>query len=157
MTSTSLSMRGNDPPILYKEGDGPWLVFWREELEPGMTGWAELHPHSCDGFRCNELYGYVIALPPKTQSDIKLLSDIAEESFCADCDEKDLDYGVNPEHLVAYAKWLAERELEAGDSQLLQQAVYPLMASVQVMQKLGFEDVKIPEGAHLLVLGWNCD
>ena len=40
---------------------------------------------------------------------------------------------------------------------LKQQAVYPLAATKETLQSFGISDREIPVGAHLLVLGQNCD
>jgi len=157
MTETSLSRRDPFPPLLYTEGEGPWLVFWKEKLVAGDIGWAELASHSCDGFRCDELDGYVIPLTPATPAVAELLREIALEAFCVGCAQPDLDYGVETDHPAAYARWLEDRGLAAGEISLLMQAVYPLQATEDVLLALGLPDVEIPPGAHLLVLGWNCD
>lgn len=158
MTETSLSRRDPFPPLLFTEGEGPWLVFWKEELVADDTGWAELDSHSCNGFSCDHLDGYVIPLTPDSAAVAELLKAIALEEFCAGCAAPDLDYGVEPDHPAAYSRWLEDRGLAAGgDISLLMQAVYPLQASEAVLLALGLPGVKIPPGAKLLVLGWNCD
>ncbi|MFJ7794665.1 hypothetical protein [Pseudomonas sp. NPDC096950] len=157
MTETSLSRRDPFPPLLFTEGEGPWLVFWKDELVAEDTEWAELASHSCNGFRCDHLDGYVIPLTPETPAVAELLKEIALEAFCVGCAAPDLDYGVEPEHPTAFSRWLEDRGLAAGEISLLMQAVYPLQASEAVLLALGLPGVVIPPGAHLLVLGWNCD
>lgn len=99
----------------------------------------------------------MIPLTPETPAVAELLKEIALEAFCVGCATPDLDYGVEPEHPTAFSRWLEDRGLAAGEISLLMQAVYPLQASGSVMLALGLPDVEIPPGAHLLVLGWNCD
>jgi hypothetical protein len=152
-----LRRHGNDPRsnVVDLDGDGPWLVFWKSGIKMGEFEWGKLEGHACNGFSCNTLDGYVLELTPTTGSDI--LSAIANEHFCASCRFDSLDYGATPEHRKAYAEWLLDLGIEAGDVRQLKQAVYPLAASAETLARFGLQGVEVPHEAQLLVLGENCD
>lgn len=133
----------------------PALVFFA----PAITddgNWQRLLSHSCDGFNCGTLEGFVQVLKPSEQG-IQIMWRITDEEFCKSCSYPSLDYQVTDENRSAYRSFLASVGLVEGDMEQLVQAVYPLEGSQSNLEVLGVAGGKIPPGAALLVLGWNCD
>lgn len=136
----------------------PALVWWLPggQASSQQQDWERLCGFSCGGFSCNTLEGFVrrVNVP---ESSLGLIERIANEEFAAGCRGESLDYEVATEHRAAYVTFLAENNLQAGNLQMLQQAVYPLAATSEVLDALGADHEIQPDGASLLVLGWNCD
>ncbi|MDO8728514.1 MAG: hypothetical protein Q7K26_01335 [bacterium] len=135
--------------------DAPGLVLFKNSISD-VEGWERLSGHACNGFRLDYLSGYVKTLSPSTQG-LKIISRITDEEFCKSCDPQNLDWDIKQEHRDAYGSFLSTFGLVEGGMDLFQQAVYPLEATSANLNHLGISDVDIPEGAVILVLGWNCD
>ncbi|TAM51210.1 MAG: hypothetical protein EPN57_18320 [Paraburkholderia sp.] len=152
-----LRRNGNDARsnVVELEGAGPWLVLWQDGIKRDQTDWGRLEGHACNGFSCDTLDGYVLELKPTKGREI--LSAIANEHFCSSCKYDSLDYGATVEHEKAYADWLLDLGITAGDVNQLKQAVYPLAATAETLARFGVEGVQVPAEAHLFVLGENCD
>ncbi len=84
----------------------------------------------------DHLEGWVLPVEP-SQVGLHMLETITDEAFARDCVPDRLDYDVTDTHRVAYARFLANHGLEAGDLSQLVQAVYPLAASIANLQRLG--------------------
>lgn len=145
--------------------DAPCLVFWKESLSEGdAPDWQPLTGHDCNGFAIDYFGGYVIGLRPDGGAST-LLESIANENFCAginqsECERSNadsLDWGVEDAHRRSYVSWVREKGLLEARLDLLQQAVYPLAATAANLDRLGIPPISIPDGACLMVLGFNCD
>ena len=101
----------------------PALVWYLQNTvkRPPEESWECLLDHSCGGFSCNTLDGWVqrINLAEPTMS---LISRIADEEFAAGCKGESLDYGVGVDHRAAYEAFLQAHGLVSGNPRMLQQA-----------------------------------
>lgn len=128
-------------------------------------GWERLNGHSCGGFSCDELDGWVCLLPLCAEIE-PMVAAIAEESFCEGCANQSMDYfgghSEFREQQAAYRTFVGQSGLTVSDALLanLKQAAYPLDATLSNLQVL-VGDNPMPamplDGLVVLVLGHNCD
>lgn len=141
--------------------DAPVLVLFSEVRRTG-AGWEYLTSHSCGGFSCWGLEGWVYLLPTSTKMRV-VLSAIANEDFCSTWpDSPSLDYGVTTEQREAYRSYLQSQGLSVSAANLasLTQAAYPLDATRENLNILAGSG-EVPAlsllGLKLVLLGDNCD
>jgi hypothetical protein len=133
--------------------DEPGVLFFDNKPH---DGWERLIRYPCNGFALNHLFGFVKPLQVAREI-LPVLTSITSEDFCRLCNPPSLDWGVDSKHEQAYRSFVYLHGLVPGETSWLRQAVYPLAATADNLARLGVAGVIVPEGAKLLILGWNCE
>ena len=146
------------------ENNWPTAILYSPQ-QPIGDGWEQLLGHSCGGFSCDYLDGWAYLLSLCTRAE-PIVSAIAEEQFCKECENTSMDYrgGLDffREQQEAYRRFLGCHGLTVSDEGLasLKQAAYPLDATQSNLQIL-VRGNRVPafplDGLMIFVLGDNCD